>query len=116
MPTARLPSKITRSVSARGDNAKIGTLHGGFEIANGGGPTFSVSGGGLLVAYAFLHSPIEVVVARKAQFDGGFDEGVANWMSIAHVRYRERPITAVPGVATSLLAFRSLEVRQDIGG
>ena len=43
----------------------------------------AVPGGGLLVANAFLHFPVEIVVAREAQFHGGFDKGVADRVGIA---------------------------------
>ena len=66
----------------------------------------------LVEADAFLHVPVEIVVARIARLRRGVDEHLRQGIGVTQVGHRERAEFAMQVVATAAVAFVALEVRQ----
>ncbi|MDR8730798.1 hypothetical protein FEQ04_05139 [Burkholderia pseudomultivorans] len=68
----------------------------------------------LVEADAFLRRAVEVVVERVAGRMRGLDESFGERIAKAQIRYRERPVRAVPRIGAALVAFRAAEIRQHV--
>ena len=70
--------------------------------------------GGLVIAGAFLHRSVEIVVARIAALHGGFHIGHGERMAVAQIRNPERPAGAVKFVGAALVVLRLAEIGQHV--
>ena len=87
---------------------------GRLDIGARGGPAFAILLRDLIEAHALLLFAVEIIPNRQLQIAGSLDKGEAARIGPFLVGYRERPVAAMIGIAAALIAFRFLEIGQDI--
>ena len=97
-----------------GDDAQIGAAGHRFQVGLRGRAARALARRRLVKAGAFLRRAVEVVVARIAALDGGFDEGECQRMLVALVRHGERAVAAVQFIGPALVCFRLAEVGKNV--
>jgi hypothetical protein len=94
--------------NARGErfwnHREIGTSSRLLEIAGRGRGADPIAHGGLVIARAFLHGSVEIVIARISALQRRLDVGLGERMTVAQIRNRERPA----GTTEFISARRSL--------
>src|SRR3954452_358044 len=84
------------------------------EIAARRRPAPALARGELKIAGAFLRDAVEIVGPRQPCLRASLDEGIAQRMAFAHIRYAEWPANAVQVVLAALLILAAAEIRQHI--
>ena len=98
-----------------GEHAQVGARHGRVQVGAGGVPALAVLLRDLVEAHAFLRGAVEVVVARPAGGHRGFDKARRHRVGRAQVGHVQRPVGAVQGVGTALVALCAAEPGQHVG-
>src|SRR5271156_3793221 len=101
------------------NDREVRPVHYGMQIGGCGRAAFAVPVaapelGDLIEPSPLLFRSVEIAIATDLVFRAGFDKSRSDRPRAALVRDAQRAVTAMKIIGAALVAFRALEVRQDL--